>query len=376
VISVKVRERGKDRYLQMYYIDPLTGAYRTKSARTMNRKEAERAAAMWEQELAAKGPTAGPVPWEAFRIRFEDEHLANVATLTRRSYVTALNNFEKYAGKPRALASINPSVFSQWCHRMRTEGKLTPHTVAKNVRHVRSALSWAVGLGLLQAVPKFRSPSTRGHRKMKGRPLTAHEINLLKQSAVLVRPDDYASFSRLIDGLHLSGLRLEEATALSWDSAPVRVDLKTGKFPRFVFSERGHKSREESVIPLTPDFAEYLRKTPAAERRGKVFPVVTRAGRILSEIGEHAGIVVSEDGKFASAHDLRRTFGTRWAAKLRPIALKTIMRHKDIRTTLSYYVDQEADDVGAEIWQSVHERVHDSAPDKEKPASDGSKKPE
>jgi len=47
--------------------------------------------------------------------------------------------------------------------------------------------------------------------------------------------------------------------------------------------------------------------------------------RIVSAIGKKAGIVVDERTrggqlvwKFASAHDLRRGFGKRWAAKLPP----------------------------------------------------------
>ena len=33
-----------------------------------------------------------------------------------------------------------------------------------------------------------------------------------------------------------------------------------------------------------------------------------------------------------------------------PVALKRVMRHKDIQTTLRYYVDQDVDDVANELW--------------------------
>lgn len=39
------------------------------------------------------------------------------------------------------------------------------------------------------------------------------------------------------------------------------------------------------------------------------------------------------------------------AARVRPLTLKALMRHKSIETTLRYYVDQDADDVAAELWQ-------------------------
>jgi len=74
-------------------------------------------------------------------------------------------------------------------------------------------------------------------------------------------------------------------------------------------------------------------------------------GRVISAIGQCAGVMVNTPkGKFASAHDLRRSFGTRWAAKVKPITLQLLMRHKHIETTLGYYVDQDADDVAEQLW--------------------------
>jgi integrase len=78
-----------------------------------------------------------------------------------------------------------------------------------------------------------------------------------------------------------------------------------------------------------------------------------RAGRVISEIGKKAGILVNKaDGKFASAHDLRRSFGTRWASRVKPATLQLLMRHKSIETTMKYYVCQDSDDVADELWAS------------------------
>jgi integrase len=75
---------------------------------------------------------------------------------------------------------------------------------------------------------------------------------------------------------------------------------------------------------------------------------------VVSEIGELAGVKVRNDAdgtvKFASAHDLRRSFATRWAPKVKPATLQLLMRHSNIETTLRYYVDQDADDVAGELW--------------------------
>src|SRR5687768_11017416 len=58
-----------------------------------------------------------------------------------------------------------------------------------------------------------------------------------------------------------------------------------------------------------------------------------------------------EQGTYASAHDLRRAFGTRWSNKLSPAMLQQLMRHSSIDTTLKYYVERNADDMCKELWQ-------------------------
>ena len=55
--------------------------------------------------------------------------------------------------------------------------------------------------------------------------------------------------------------------------------------------------------------------------------------------------------KYASAHDLRRSFGTRWAKRTMPAVLQKLMRHSSIETTLRYYVDLQADEIADELWR-------------------------
>ena len=54
--------------------------------------------------------------------------------------------------------------------------------------------------------------------------------------------------------------------------------------------------------------------------------------------------------KFATGHDFRRSFGTRWARRVMPAELKLLMRHASIETTMKYYVGIEADDIAAGLW--------------------------
>ena len=76
-----------------------------------------------------------------------------------------------------------------------------------------------------------------------------------------------------------------------------------------------------------------------------------RVSRVISAIGKQADILVnSAEKKYASAHDLRRSFGTRWASRVMPATLQLMMRHKSIETTLKYYVSRDADVVAEELW--------------------------
>ena len=112
---------------------------------------------------------------------------------------------------------------------------------------------------------------------------------------------------------------------------------------------------------MTPDFAEWLLQTPDSRRVGYVFLLPARptgrqmtsasVGRIVSKIGERVGIVVnSAEGKYASDHDLRRSFGTRWVGRVKPATLQLLMRHKSSETTMKYYVSQDADGLADELW--------------------------
>lgn len=79
--------------------------------------------------------------------------------------------------------------------------------------------------------------------------------------------------------------------------------------------------------------------------------------RLFADFGERAGIIVGKPPakskkthKYASAHDLRRAFGDRWAKRLLPQQLQRLMRHEAIQTTLTYYVSRDAADLSKVLW--------------------------
>ena len=89
--------------------------------------------------------------------------------------------------------------------------------------------------------------------------------------------------------------------------------------------------------------------------------------KIVSDIGKAAGVKVythprTAKVKFASAHDLRRTFGERWAAQLMPVQLMELMRHKNIETTLRYYVGANAQRTAQSIWAAFQQQQGQASP--------------
>jgi integrase len=145
------------------------------------------------------------------------------------------------------------------------------------------------------------------------------------------------------------------ARAVVGDGEPISV-CTSGKYLALRIRAEAEKAHTDRLLPIAPEFAEFLLAMPEAERRGLVFgiygvgesPLSTkRASRYISAIGKAANVVIDKAAdQYATAHDLRRSFGSRWAKRVMPAILKDLMRHSSIATTMSYYVNQTAEDVG------------------------------
>ena len=79
--------------------------------------------------------------------------------------------------------------------------------------------------------------------------------------------------------------------------------------------------------------------------------------KIIRAIGEAAGVKVASDPatgktKCASTHDLRRSFGERWAMRLQPLELMDLMRHESLNTTRRFYVGRNAQRTARALWET------------------------
>ena len=121
------------------------------------------------------------------------------------------------------------------------------------------------------------------------------------------------------------------------------------------------------MLPIAPEFGGVLTCNarsrtdwtsvsiaPAPEAIRRRDTTTSRLKNNLHESAAKAGVKVNADtGKTASAHDLRRSFGQCWAARVMPQILMQLMRHEDISTTMKFYVGREAEATADVLYAAV-----------------------
>ncbi len=395
---VAVIELNDRRHYLMQYRCPITGRRVSRSTgiertgRNRERDAALKVAGDWEKQLRdGTYHSPGKITWADFRERYENEVLNSLADGTARKVLSIFRAIDK-ALAPVKLRDLTAARLSHYQATLRARG-LSENTIKNHLAHLAAALKWAKRMGLLAVVPNIeRTRRAKGTKIMRGRPITLEEFERMLDKVrhvVLTEPipgeptkpdpkreayeaEVVASWKHYLRGLWFSGLRLAESLELYWDRDDrLCIDL-TGKRPMMRIPaelEKGHKDR---LLPIAPEFAEFLLATPEASRTGHVFnPLSRRANRprpreyhvckVISAIGERAGVKVNTDPrtgavKFASAHDLRRSFGERWATRVMPQVLQELMRHESIDTTLKFYVGRNAQATADVLW-AAHDAI-------------------
>jgi integrase len=404
-IKVSVLVRHGKYYLR--YFSPETGKPVENVAKEKTRSNAEKAAGKLQAELQ-EGRYAKPskMSWETFREYYTANAMPALKESSIVTYEGTLNVFESCCN-PKKLSDVTTTRVTAFVTSLRTEGR-SEDTVACHLRHLKAAMRWAHKEGLLATLPKFTMPKRlKGAKVMRGRPITGEEFDRMIEAVPRIVENAAAkSWEFYLRGLWASGLRLSESLLLRWDDAPgaLVVDFSY-KRPMFRIPGESQKSGRDTLLPMVPEFATLLQSVPESERKGRVFKLLAAdgtqlevnksiVGKTVSKIGKAAGVVVDRREKlvadpddkdqekarkqhrklksksrkvtaivekFASAHDLRRAFGFRWAMKVMPVVLKELMRHADIGTTMKYYVGQNAEATAEAVWAALDSPVPASA---------------
>jgi integrase len=375
-IKVYVTRVSNRPNFHLQWIDPMDQTQHRKvtdvpaSHLSRDRKAADRLATELEVQLN-NGSAAIPskFKWVDYRDRYESQVVPGFASQTGVKVRVVLDRVERILN-PIRLQDVTEGRLAHFVAELRKEG-IAETTIKGYLGHLKSALNWAVEQKLLLTRIKFpkvqRSKRSNG-RPMKGRPVTPEEFDRMIAAVPKIVGDACAAdWRHYLRGLWWSGLRLAESLDLWWDR-PEKIYPEFPKGGRAVLQIPGEleKGNTDRMHPMAPEFAMFLQETPEQARTGPVFRLNGRQGRyrqhqvskIVSMIGKAAGVKVHIDPKdpakvkFASAHDLRRAFGVRWASRLAPADLMVMMRHRSIETTLRFYVGADAQRTADTVWDA------------------------
>ncbi|MCH9654136.1 MAG: site-specific integrase [Planctomycetes bacterium] len=373
VVKVIVIKRSNSNNYYARWTDPVSMREKRKSTKTNIKRDAERFADRLEKELNEGAYFEIPkTTWKDFRQRFETEVVPGFTDRTAQKVTTAFNHVENII-KPNLLTQVDANSISKLVKKLREQG-LVEVSIKGYLAYVKSSLVWAKSIGMIHRVPEFpKFKRIREQKLMRGRPLCLEEFERMLAVVPDICGEKQAESWRFhLRGLWCSGLRISESLDLYWDREDkLSIDL-TGKRPMLRIRMESEKGKKDRLLPIVPEFAALLEEVPEDERTGPVFNPLARIKRTermlpstvskqIADIGEKANVVVGDKGnidketgkrkpRFASAHDLRRSFGERWSLKVMPDVLMLLMRHSDIDTTMKYYVGRNAQKAAEVIW--------------------------
>ncbi|MBX9654518.1 site-specific integrase [bacterium] len=343
-------QRFKDRpNLMLQWIDPDTGRRRSKSTKTSDMEEAEQQRSDHEYELNNDlYHDRSTLSWERFREIYITEKFGGAPPNTLSKVETVFADFNSRM-KPKNLGAVTERTFSGYATKLREAGR-APASIHGNLAYLKAAFRWAQDQGLIHRMPKIIMPKLpKGTNKVKIR--NASRITVEEFERLLLKAPNNG-WKMLIAFAWNCGMRRCEAMAVRGRD----IDLKahTIDIPK-------NKARDEgATVFVTPELDALLRLMfPDGIPDGPIIHGIPKSEKEVSrdfvdKISSKAAVKGNSKDGWATLHDLRRNFGSRWMLKVPAQVLRRMMRHSDINTTLDFYADAEkaAMDV---IWQKTEE---------------------
>lgn len=342
--------------------------------------------------------SSNPLDWDVFRLRYEEEKLPKLQSPA--TFKSAANAFEEHCQPKRLLVTqpeppampkpgdVSSAMFVTFEARLR-KSHVKEATIGTYLKHLRACLGWARNeIKIIREVPTIKVPYAvkKDRKDMKGRPITKEEIGRLNDKfAEIVEPQNAANWIFASNLIQTTGLRLEETMSIDWDDPDsIHIERLDGRRPLMVFPEGSHKAQVYAEVPLIPEAVELLRSVPEDQRTGPVvslrgsqrrYKTADAVGKVFCEAGRQAGIVVEKRArraraddeergikagqwlpKFASAHDIRRSFGDAMSYLVMPVVLMKLMRHQSIDTTMKYYIGRNTERLANEVWDAFAQK--------------------
>ncbi len=279
--------------------------------------------------------------WSEFRRDYEMKVLSGMEAATRVQQEIAIKHFERIV-KPQRMRGITASAIADYVAKRRREGKnkrkgsgpVSPATVNKELRAIRSVLRKAVRWGYLRQMPEIEFLREFGRHPTYVTP--EHFAVIYGKGCLFARwPDDqpYSPvewWQGLLMMAYMTGWRIGSILALRWKD----VNLEKG----YALSRaKDNKGKRDQFIPLHPVVIDHLAKLKSFSP--VVFPWPHNRRAIFAEflaIQNAACLVLPGERDHYGFHDLRRAFATMNADILTPDVLQTLMQHRDYQTTQRY----------------------------------------
>lgn len=310
-------------HLSLQWYDPITGKRRTRSTKTSDQDRAEQMRADLEYEFR-HGTYAEPrrMPWAEFVTRYVEERMVERRGATRYKSRRVLLQFGAF-GRVNQLADANEDAIGRYVAKLHSQ-KRKAATIAGNLAYIRSALRWAVRRKWLPSAPAFEMPKLPRRRHI--RVITDDEWQRILANAG-------GDWTLLLHTAWYTGMRRGELVALRWnnDGQGPWVDLDA---EMIWIPAAWTKSDADSWLPIHPTLKMHL--LAARKPSGKCFKMrhdAADASKDFARICRFAGV------RGVTLHDIRRTFGTRYASLVPAQVLQRLMRHASISTTLRYYAN-------------------------------------
>jgi integrase len=365
-----INQADREHYLARW-TDPITGRYKFETTGETSERKAQKYANKLEQRLQdGTYKPAKTITWDLFRGRFEKEYLPSLAKGTQNKYEIIFNSFESYI-TIKNLATLNAQHLSRYQTELRNKG-LKEFTIKGYLTSLRKALNWAKSQDMLKEVPPINMPKrAKASKVMRGRPITGEEFDrMLSAVAGEVGEKHADSIEYFLNGLWWGGMRLDEALRLTWNHGGFCL-VEIGGHYFFRIEQEAEKGATDRLLPVAPQFEQILPNVPPKggfvfkptfNRMKTVRPRLDTMSKIIARIGKSAKIITdvktdregNEKKVYATAHDLRRAFGTRWAPLVQPKLLMEMMRHSSIETTMKFYVVGNAQQASETLWNVVN----------------------
>ncbi|MHC4403323.1 MAG: tyrosine-type recombinase/integrase [Planctomycetota bacterium] len=286
--------------------------------------------------------------WSDFRAEYEEKILPRLAVRTQRVVVIAFNHFERIS-QPKRVDAIKTQTVDEYVAQRRTErglkrgSKLSPGTINRELRHLKSALQVANDWGYLPKVPKFRW--VRESEEI-GRVMTPEHFQVIYEACDAARLPrglhcDPAEWWRAMLAFALTtGWRVEEILLLRRDD----LDFRSGAIVTRAADNKGGRD-DQDYLPSA--VLELVKAIVGFEPVVFFWPHSSRVlwmefARIQQVGGIHLPCPGANEHECSPTchtygfHAIRRGYATLNADTMPAPVLQRKMRHRSFTTTLRY----------------------------------------